>query len=229
MVGRTVALETEERVTRRLLAAAVMLLAAAFLTLLARDTWHWSRAMHDADARAAIAPVSPNAWRADATLPSGLAKRLLGIDDDLAFRATAMRALQTASHTPSAKTQKARSVVEAALARIARGGDPVRGSIAAGYLGVLLYADPPSPDQAANAYVDPTQTGPSNQQTPEQRAQVQFENAVRLDPGNDNAQRNLELMLRQPTPAPHHGSPQAGGGERLGRNGSGARPAGRGY
>jgi hypothetical protein len=37
---------------------------------------------------------------------------------------------------------------------------------------------------------------------------VQFTNAVRLDPGNDDAQRNLELMLRQPLPAPQQGSPQ---------------------
>jgi hypothetical protein len=215
--------------TRRLVAAAAMLLAAAFLMLLARDTWHWSRAMHDADARAAVAPVSPDAWQAEATLPSNLSRRLLGIDGDIAFRSTAMRALHAASQPPSNKSQKARSVLESALARIARGTDPVRGSIASDYLGVLLYADPPTPDQAANAYVDPTQAGPSNQQTPEQRAQVQFENAVRLDPGNDNAQRNLELMLRQPTPAPHQGSPQAGGGEQLGRKGSGARPAGHGY
>jgi hypothetical protein len=217
-------------VIRRLTAAAAMLGIAAFLVLLARDAWHWQRAVRDADARAAVAPVSPDAWQADAMLPAGLARRLLGIDDDLVFRRTAMRAIRIASRMPSTKTQRQRSIVEAALARIARNDpDPVRASRAADYLGVLLYTDPPSPDQAANAYQDPTQAGPSNQQTPEQKAMAQFLNAVRLDPGNDNAQRNVEQMLRQPQPPPHQGSPQPGGGDRFGHKGSGARPAGHGY
>jgi hypothetical protein len=215
---------------RRLAAAAAMLAVAAFLVLLARDAWHWQRAVRDGDTRAAIAPVSPDAWQADATLPAGLARRLLGIDDDLAFRRIEMRAIRIASRPQSTKTQQQRSIVETALGRIARTDtDPVRAARAADYLGVLLYTDPPSPDQAANAYQDPTQAGPSNQQTPEQKAMAQFLNAVRLDPGNDNAQRNLELMLRQPQPPPHQGSPQPGGGDRFGHKGSGARPAGHGY
>jgi hypothetical protein len=215
---------------RRLAAAVAMLAVAAFLVLLARDAWHWQRAVRDADTRAAIAPVSPDAWQVDATLPGGIARRLLGIDDDLAFRRAAMRAIRIASREQSTKTQQQRAIVETALGRIARtDADPVRASRAADYLGVLLYTDPPSPDQAANAYQDPTQAGPSNQQTPEQKAMAQFLNAVQLDPGNDNAQRNLELMLRQPQPPPHQGSPQPGGGDRFGHKGSGARPPGHGY
>jgi hypothetical protein len=230
MVGRAAALETEDGVIRRLIAAGAMLVAAALLALLARDTWHWSRAVRDADARAAVAPVSPDAWRADTTLPSGLTRRLLGIDDDLFFRRTAMHALRLAAQEASPATQKQRSIVETALARIARSeSDPVRASLAADVLGVLVYSDPPSPDQSANPYRDPTQSGPSDQQTPEQKAAVLFGRAVRLDPGNDNAQRNLELMLRVPQPPPHQGSPQASGGERFGRRGSGARPPGHGY
>jgi hypothetical protein len=215
---------------RRLVAAAAMLVAAVFLVLLARDVWHWDRAVHDADTRAAVAPISPAAWRAQTTLPASLTRRLLGINDDLAFRSTMMGAIHAASHFQSTSTQKQRAIIETALARIARNdSDPVRASRAADYLGVLLYTDPPSPDQAANAYQDPTQSGPSNQLTPEQKAIVQFLNAVRLDPNNDNAQRNLERMLRQPQPPPHRGSPQPGGGDQFGHKGSGARPPGRGY
>jgi hypothetical protein len=58
---------------------------------------------------------------------------------------------------------------------------------------------------------------------------AQFLVAVRIDPSNDNAQRNLELMLRQPQPPPHKGVPQAGGGDRAGRKGSGAQDPGHGY
>jgi hypothetical protein len=218
-------------VTRRLLAAAALLAVAAFLVLLARDAWHWDRTIGDADARAAVAPISLDAWQAETTLPAGLTRRLLGIDDDLAFRAASMRAIRTASRPQSTKTQKLRSILEADLARIARNDpDPRRASRAADYLGVLLYSDPPSPDQAANAYEgDPSQQAPSNQQTPEQKALAQFVNAVRLDPDNDNAQRNLEQMLRQPQPPPHQGTPKPGGGEQLGNKGSGARAAGHGY
>jgi hypothetical protein len=230
VVGRTAALAGEDGVIRRLVAASAMLAAAAFLVLLARDVWHWDRAVHDADARAAVAPVAPAAWQTQTTLPAGLTRRLLGINDDLVFRRTMMGAIHAASHFATTESQKQRSIVETALARIAR-DDPAqaRASRAADYLGVLLYTDPPSPDQAANAYVDPTQQGPSNQLTPEQKALLQFLVAVRLDPNNDNAQRNLERMLRQPQPPPHKGIPQSGGGERVGHKGSGARPPGRGY
>jgi|1186.fasta_scaffold181789_2 hypothetical protein len=215
--------------TRRLLAAAVLLVAAAFLALLARDAWHWSRAMHDADARAAVAPISAAAWRADTTLPSGLTERLLAIDDDLVFRRTTAQALRLSARQVTPATQKQRSIVEAALARIVRGSDHPRASIAADVLGVMLYADPPSLDQAANPYKDATQLGPSDQQTPEQKALTQFAVAVRLDPTNDQAQRHFELLLRTPLPAPHKGVARPGGGEQLGKKGSGARPPGHGY
>ena len=67
------------------------------------------------------------------------------------------------------------------------------------------------------------------QLTPEQKAMEQFLLAVRLDPSNDNAQRNLELMLRQPAPPQHKSVPHAGGGDRAGRKGSGAQDPGHGY
>jgi hypothetical protein len=217
-------------VTRRLVAAAVMLAAAVFLALFARDVWHWQRAVEDADAQAALHHVAPDAWKADTTLPSRWSRSLLGLDDDLAFRATAMQALTRVGEEGNLKNQRARSILETALARIVRSDpDPRRAAIAADYLGVMYYNDPPSPDQAANAYQDPSQSGPSDFLTPEQRAEAQFTVAVRLDPSDDNAVRNLELMLRRPAAPPHKGTPRAGGGERLGHKGSGARPGGHGY
>jgi hypothetical protein len=220
----------ERSVIRRLVAVTAMLAVAAFLVLLARDTWHWARAVRDADTRAAVAPVSPDAWQADTALPSGLVRRLLRIDDDLRFRRTAMRAAGIASRPATEKSQKQRSLVETALARIARGDrDAARAARAADYLGVLLYTDPPSPDQGPNPYEDPTQASASSQLTPEQKAAAEFAYAVRLDPRDDNAARNLELILRLPQPPPHQGSPQAGGGDRFGHKGSGARPPGHGY
>jgi|tagenome__1003787_1003787.scaffolds.fasta_scaffold20964194_2 hypothetical protein len=230
MVGRAVALAEGVDVTRRLLAAAVMLGAAVLLALFARDVWHWQRAMEDADARSRVGAVAAGAWNADTTLPAGVARRLLGLDDDLAFRRAAMHALQQVDAKGNDRNQKVRSVIEATLGRIVRHDtNATRASRSADYLGVLLYNDPPSPDQAANAYEDPSQGAPSDFQTPEQKAELQFSAAVRLDPDDDNAARNLELMLRRPTPPNHKGAPRSGGGEQLGQKGSGARPAGHGY
>ncbi|MBA3842536.1 MAG: hypothetical protein H0X39_07935 [Actinobacteria bacterium] len=215
---------------RRTIAACVMLAAAVFLTLLAHDAWRWGRAMHDADARAALGPVSANAWRAHPILPGRLAERLLGVDDDLAFRTVEERAYSMTSRVTSLEDLKQRSIVETALARIVHDeSTPARASWAADALGVMSYADPPSPDQGANAYEDPSQADPTSQLTPDQKAAVQFTTAVRLNPDNDNAQRNLELMLRVPQQQPHKGDPQPGGGDRFGHKGSGARPPGNGY
>jgi hypothetical protein len=214
----------------RLAAAAVMLVAAVFLALFAHDVWRWQRAVDDADARATMGHVAPAAWSADTALPRSWTRGLLGLDDDLLFRSTAMRALRQVDQQANEQNQKRRGITETALGRIIRNDtNTVRASRAADYLGVLLYNDPISPDQAANAYQDPSQSGPSDLQTPEQKATVQFVAAVRLDPRDENAARNLELMLRRPEPAAHQGVPRVAGGERLGNKGSGAREAGHGY
>jgi hypothetical protein len=214
----------------RLVVAAVMLVAAAFLALFAHDVWRWQRAVDDADVRATAGHVAPTAWGADTALPASWTRGLLGLDDDLTFRETAMRALAQVDQQGNEQNQKRRGITETALGRIIRNDtNAVRASQAADYLGVLLYNDPISPDQAANAYQDPSQSGPSDLQTPEQKATVQFVAAVRLDPADDNAARNLELMLRRPEPLSNQGAPKAASGERLGNKGSGAREAGHGY
>jgi len=214
---------------RRLLAAAVLLVAAVFMLLLARDAWHWQRAMADADTRASIGDISPTAWSANATMPHDPARRLLGLDDDIEYRATATRGAVLAANQVSPATFKERAIVETALQRIGSdSSDPERASVAADLLGVLRYTDPPSPDQVESAY-EGDQSGRTTQQTPEQKAVEQFLLAVRLDPGNDSAQRNLELMQRQPVPPKHKSVPHAGGGDRAGRKGSGAQDPGHGY
>jgi hypothetical protein len=216
-------------VIKRLVVAVGLLVVALFLGLLARDAWHWERAMSDADARASIRLISPEAWEADTTLPHDPARHLLDLEDDIAYRATMMRGLAFASSPLDAKTLKQRAITETALQRVAADtSDPERASRAADLLGVLRYSDPASPDQAENAY-EGDQSGQSVELTPEQKAMAQFLEAVRVDPHNDNAQRNLELLLRQPQPPPRKGTPQAGGGDRAGRKGSGAQAPGHGY
>lgn len=215
---------------RRLIAAAVMLAAAVVLLLLARDAWHWQRAMRNADARAAIGYVAPAAWNAQTTLPSGFVRGLLGVDDDVAFRRTIVQALYTNAHKPTTEARRGRSIVESALARVSRNdANPVRAAAAADDLGVLLYFDPPTPANAANPYRNPDDAAPSGAQTPTQKALAQFELAVRLDPANATAQRNLETLLRASQAPKKQQTPRSGAGERRGTKGSGARLPGHGY
>lgn len=216
--------------TRRLALAAVMLAAAVLLLLFARDTWHWQRAMRDADARAALGYVEPTAWAAHTTLPSGLVRSVLGVDDDVAFRRAVEQAMYSSAHPPATTARRQRSIVESTLARLTRSdASPVRAAAAADDLGVLLYFDPPTPSNAKNPYQNPNQAAPSGAQTPTQKALAEFELAVRLDPADATAQRNLETLLRASKQPKKQQTPRAGAGERYGAKGSGARLPGHGY
>jgi hypothetical protein len=217
-------------VIKRLVAAGVMLALAVVLVLVARDAWHWSRAMRDADQRASFGYVPPQAWNAKTTLPSHLVRRLLGIDDDLTFRQAAMAAQREYAHVPTLQQQQQRSILESALARISRSDpDHVRAASAADDLGALLYFDPPSPGNAQNPYQDPSLAPATGEASPSAKALNQFELAVRLDPANDNAQKNLEVMLREAQSKPKNQTNRVGVGERLGTKGSGSRNPGHGY
>jgi hypothetical protein len=218
-------------VIKRLVAAAVMLVLAVVLVLVARDAWHWSRAMRDADARASLGYVPPEAWNAHTTLPSHFVRRLLGVDDDLTFRQAAMAAQRQFANIPSTSQQlQQRTILESALARISRDDpDHVRAAAAADDLGALLYFDPPSPGNAQNPYQDPTLAPSSGDATPSEKALAQFELAVRLNPANANAQKNLEVMLREAKASPKNQTNRVGVGERLGTKGSGSRLPGHGY
>jgi hypothetical protein len=218
-------------VIRRLVAAGVMLVLAVLLILVARDASHWSRAMRDADARASLGDVSPDAWNAKTTLPSHFVRSLLGLDDDLTFRRTAIRAVHAYANTPTTQQQqRQRLILESALARISRGdSDQNRAASAADDLGALLYFDPPSPGNAQNPYQDPSLAPASGDLSPSQKALAQFTLAVRLNPEDDNAQRNLEMLLREASRKPRNQSTRVGVGERLGTKGSGSRLPGHGY
>ena len=87
-------------------------------------SWHWQRAMADADARASVGAVSPAAWNAHATLPHDLARRLLGLNDDIEYRGTATLAAELAA-----------SEVDAEDLQGARGGRDRAAADRGGHLG----------------------------------------------------------------------------------------------
>ena len=199
-------------------AAVLCLCAAAAAGLLATDVGAWRSALRAADAEAAADPAATTVPTADELLPFHAARNLLGLDDDLAFR----RALVLfhdgytgiPSHDQSSAGTEARAEAEATLERIVRTeGDGARASAAANLLGVLELVDASSGSSLGGS-VD--------------RAIVELQNAVRLDPGDADAKANLELALGlAPPDSPFRSTRHGSSGRR--RGGASETTPGRGY
>ncbi len=199
--------------TRRrllLLAGAALCLAAAVIAALtARDVGAWQTALRTGDVEAAAsAPGSASSWHADESAPFGLARTLLAVDDDLAFRRAVALFLRAHTRIPSfdngLEGTALRVQAEAALAReIRTDEDRSRASVAANLLGVLAVLD---------------STSTVEDSTPVERGIFEFQDAIHLDPGNEQAQTNLELLY-QLTSLPN--TPR-GSVRRAGRSHSGA-------
>jgi hypothetical protein len=208
----------ERDVTRRLLlvaAAVLCLCGAAFAALLATDVGSWQSAFRSADARASVAVPT-----ADETLPFHLARDVLGLGDDLAFRHALVLFHRGYTGIPSAdqSTQgtEARAEAEASLERVVREeGDGSRASEAADLLGVLELVDASGgSNSGSGGSVD--------------RAIVELQNAVRLDSSNGDAKANLELALGLAPPDSPFSSTRHGSTGRR-RGGASETTPGRGY
>jgi hypothetical protein len=197
-----------------------LLLLATFAALLAHDARAWQEAFHDGDARYASAPAAAR-WSPSTVLPLGLSESLLATGDDVAAR-RAIRLFRVADRArggldTALQRQGTRARAELALADVVREADePATASQASDLLGVLAFGD-----FAAGGGRDADQAA---------RAVSAFVDAVRLDPTNESAKVNLELVLRlfrahgvRPGVAPSEGGPGTG------RRGAGAGLPGRGY
>jgi hypothetical protein len=172
-------------------AAAVCLVLAAFASMAARDVGEWQSAFRRGDVEA-VSPdrhASPS-WSVTELAPFGLARNLLGVSDDLAFRRGV--ALFRRAHTgiPSFEAglegSALRVEAEATLARAIRSDrDRERAADAENLLGVLVVVDSSLPGSIS---------------TPIERAIFQFQDAIHLDPGNDEAKKNLELVYQLTAP-----------------------------
>lgn len=202
-----------------LAAAAAALAGATLLALLAGDVLAWKQALAAGD-RAYAAGAPHPVWRIDASFPFATARALLGIDDDLAYR-KALVAYHGRTVAPAfdngVSRREAEAEAEIALSQVEQGDrDHARASQAANLLGILAIGGPSplAPDEP----------------TPSDRALSEFQNAIRLDPGDEEAKANLELLLRQLVA---HGRRQGGSagqaGRSSGREGAGLSPPGQGY
>jgi hypothetical protein len=196
----------------RLVIGVVCVALAVIAVLLARDVWHWGDAMRDGDLRAETRPVR-GVWTVDETLPFGVAHELLGVDDDREFRELVARGSKMTGRAATDEEVRARVPVKSALARLSRDeSDPGRASAAANLLGVIYMGDPDEPDRPAA-----------------EKALAEFQKAARLDPGNEAAKENVELILQQQSDESLRGRSAAGGGEQAGRGAAGLAKPGHGY
>jgi hypothetical protein len=200
---------------RILVAAAVVCGAAAvLLVLLARDVDRRETAMRAGDVAASPASASR---QVDETLPFSPASRLLGLDDDVAYRrAAALFRSAKGQDEEVGRTAEGAAVrirAEAALAEAIRTEDNrARASAASTLLGVLAFID------AANAQAE---TGAV------ERSVLAFQDALRLDRSNADAKTNLELLYQNIA-----STSSVRGRERLQRSanaGASASEAGHGY
>jgi hypothetical protein len=206
-------------VSVRWLSAAIAALAAgAIVLLLALDVGRWQTTLARGDVRFQTAPTQTKLWQADEILPFHVAKRLLGIGDDIAYRNTLRSFWLARPHANKwlePNVDVVRSEATVALANfIRKSHDPQRRAQAANLLGIIAL------DLAAS-------------DDPGQRlrfllyASRSFRGALTYDQSNEDAKYNLELTLRllrqQPTSTgggAAHG-PGRGGGAALAKPGSG--------
>jgi hypothetical protein len=170
----------------RIALALAALVASVFAALLASDLRSWQDGVRSGDARFLDQPAAAS-WQASTLLPFNLARGILGVSDQIAFRKAArsfvaVHALGNGFDNGYSES-RARADLEIALAGLAGGPDRARDSLADNLLGILAFSD--------------SQSNGTSQPAPVDRAVADFQSAVQLDPGNADAKFNLEWLLRQ--------------------------------
>ena len=205
----------------RLAASLAAFTLAALLALLAREAVAVPDRLAAGDMRFATGSLAPDPWRARGRLPRRVVERVLAVEDDLAFR----RALQLVRRgrsldDPSVdgwELLRLHGRAESELARIEeRDGDRRRRSQAASTLGVLFVDDALTSVSQAEVFLD--------------LALKALQRAVALDPTNDDAKFNLELLLalRERNRDADESAVRPGDAP-IGAGGAGLSPPGEGY
>jgi hypothetical protein len=196
--------------------AAVCLVAAVLVLLLAVDAHAWQTRMTADDLRFRANPLEHHLWQPDQYAPFGLARTLLGVDDDLAYRRAVreFRAGRPTELTFSPETTAHRAQAQIALTNAGRSdSNPLRASDEENLLGVLGFALATQDTSQSRTFLNNSVTA--------------FRAAMDHDPENEDAMWNLEYALGQIKGS----NPQeAGGRDRLGQRGeAGLKDPGRGY
>jgi len=218
---------TRVRMPRELLlvVAAACVVLAVFLGLAAADVARWRSAVPADDVRFRVGSGGSKLWRPETLAPFDAGERVLGIEDDLMFRYMLqdLRASKLGDLTVSDPTLALRrtATAEQLESIVVRDPDLRLRSRASTLLGVLSVA----------AWNFTPQTTTQDRSELLLSAIASFEQAIALDPDNDDAKYNLQLMLQRgsgllPTEAAAGKNPTAGG---RGSRGAGAGAPGSGY
>jgi hypothetical protein len=202
--------------TLRLVVGVGLAVLAVLVALLAADVRSWPAAFGSGDALEAASP-SRASWTPSTHL-GGLTQNLLGLEDDLQLR-RALQLYRESGAVPqrlddALAVETARAAAQEGLTSAARGSPPEGASQALTLLGILAFRS-----VAAGGGANQTDA-----------ALADLTDAVRLDPGNELAKYDLELLLR--LGAAHgvrSGAGQSSGFGRGGRRGGGGGLAGGGY
>ena len=191
---------------------------AVALVLVAVDVLRVSGEVRTDDVRFRARPtLSAGLWDGIGFLPAGVARRAVGLDDDIRYRLTEWHVARVRPGTPASQTSPAlealRGAAEARVTDASRAeADPVRRGQLLNLLGVL----------AMDRYL----SDPGNRATIIRSAVSDFQSAIETDPDNADAKFNLEIVLRDffvavaPGETPDRGAAR-GSRSGVGRSGSG--------
>jgi hypothetical protein len=206
---------------RRLLGAAAVVCAVAVacvLALLARDVQRTADSVSASDRRFEITKPDRDVWTSANGVGARVARDVLGANDDLQFRrAVAIFARSQATHVVlRGNPGEVRAEATIALERFDKNDhDRMRRARTANMLGIMAFQD--------------ALDSQSNQVSLLERSGEMFRRAIALDPANEAAKFNLELLLQLDATSSGPFAIRSGGA--AGGSGaiSGAKPQGHGY
>lgn len=183
--------------------AAVAAAAATVVLLLAVDAYRWQQQTAADDVTFRNFQLGPDVWDQSTVLPEAAARVVLGATDDVDYR-SGVRAFFLARprargmfQPPEIDAQRGQSQIELTQ-RFRDEDDPKRKSHLATLLGALALAVSPQQDVEGRV-------------TTLEVAVAYLQEAVRLDPANEDAKFNLESALRRLISEPATFESQRGG------------------
>jgi hypothetical protein len=166
-------------------AALVLVAAAAVLAVFAVDVLRWRGHLEEADMRYTAGTGALRMWEPGDTWLPDATRTLLGVEDDVELRRALQRfRLARVRQAPRSQQEvNLRSAVEADLARLGRGGgEPGQKSLAAVLRGALAFEEARQGGEQPTIFL--------------RRSLTAFREAIRLDPSNEDAKYDVELVLR---------------------------------
>jgi hypothetical protein len=199
------------------LGVALLVASAAILAAVAVDALRVDRHLATADVGFSTRLDRDTSWTPETLLPSGIARGILGLGDDLSYRRAVQRFWLSEPRAPLREFADVtrRAGAERELAELAEGsGSAEQRSLLSNMRGGLLLEE--------------ARSTPSQREVFVRRAIEQFQRAIALDASNDDAVHDLELSLkllrqtgqgdagetegRSPLPSPGAGAATSGSG-----------------